>query len=150
MEPKSACTCARARIGVSVCSHSACRAPFVRSAVVREFGKGIDQLAPQNKAWPQDGLLDLRNLGSVEQRVGAYGRCPWIRFSRKSRRRLASAGAIAGPVLIATVPYREALLLIAAVAAASAALPLLAWTTAGRGKEAPPRWPTASSTTART
>ena len=61
-----------------------------------------------------------------------------------------SAGAIAGPVLIATVPYREALLLIAAGAAASAALPLLAWTTAGRGEEAPPRWPTASSTTART
>jgi OFA family oxalate/formate antiporter-like MFS transporter len=37
-----------------------------------------------------------------------------------------SAGAIAGPVLIANVPYRTALLVIAAGAAASAALPLFA------------------------
>ena len=44
-----------------------------------------------------------------------------------------SAGAIAGPVLIASLPYRTALLVIAAGAAAGAALPLVAWATAHRG-----------------
>ena len=41
-----------------------------------------------------------------------------------------SAGAIAGPVLIANVPYRTAVLVIAGMAAAGAVLPLLAWTMA--------------------
>jgi hypothetical protein len=51
-------------------------------------------------------------------------------------------------VLIATVPYRTALLVIAAGSAASAALPLLAGRLVhGAGL---PRWPAASSTTART
>ena len=47
-----------------------------------------------------------------------------------------SAGAIAGPVLIASVPYRTALLVIAAGAAAGAALPLLAWAVERRGAAA--------------
>jgi MFS transporter, OFA family, oxalate/formate antiporter len=47
-----------------------------------------------------------------------------------------SAGAIAGPVLIAVLPYRTALLVIAAGAAVSAVLPLVAWATARRGAEA--------------
>jgi OFA family oxalate/formate antiporter-like MFS transporter len=47
-----------------------------------------------------------------------------------------SAGATAGPVLIASVPYREALLAIAAGAAVGAALPVVAWAVERRGAAA--------------
>jgi MFS transporter, OFA family, oxalate/formate antiporter len=47
-----------------------------------------------------------------------------------------SVGATAGPVLIASVPYRTALLVIAAGAAAGAALPLIAWAVERRGAAA--------------
>jgi OFA family oxalate/formate antiporter-like MFS transporter len=43
-----------------------------------------------------------------------------------------SDGATVGPVLIASLPYRTALLVIAAGAAAAAVLPLLAWATMAR------------------
>jgi OFA family oxalate/formate antiporter-like MFS transporter len=61
-----------------------------------------------------------------------------------------SAGATAGPVLIASVPYREALLVIAAGAAGAAALPVVAWVVERRGaagaaaeNDAPARGPRA-------
>lgn len=47
-----------------------------------------------------------------------------------------SAGAIAGPVLIASVPYRTALFVIAAGAAVGAVLPVVAWVVERRGATA--------------
>ncbi len=41
-----------------------------RPLVVNFAGSMTFKTGCQSKAWPHDGLLDLRNLGRVEQSVG--------------------------------------------------------------------------------